>query len=264
MTTTMADFEVEEDLDGDRGGRYRARVPDRLRPRAGTVVVRHLPWADAGAWEELRVLLGAIRAAATGEPHLVEVVEAGYLDGTGAWVVTSDPGRARLSDGRVEPRAALGALAGAAAAVHALHEAGVVHQGVSPEAVTPDGVVDLPVLDRSRTVEGHVLEVLSPPSLDTVDPAWARGGRPGRETDLFALGATLYRAVTGRLLHPDLATDQPVVALQRVMFEPVHLPPDLDPDVAATVAACIATDPADRPPSALALSHHLSTLAGHS
>jgi hypothetical protein len=261
VTTKMADFEVEEDLDGDR---YLAAAPARLERPGSTLVVHRLGWADDAAWDVLRPLIAAIRGAGTGEPHLVEVVEAGHLADMGAWVVTADPGRERLADAAGDRRQVLSALAGAASALHALHEAGVTHQGVRAEAITASGVLDLPALDRNRVVDGHVLAVGATTALDTVDPAWAQGGHPGREVDLYALGATLHRLVTGRMLHPDLATDPPVVALQRVMFEPVQLPPDLDPDLAATIAACIARDPANRPPSAQALARHLTTLAERS
>ena len=69
-------------------------------------------------------------------------------------------------------------------------------------------------------------------------PELRRGNPCDARTDLYALGATLYRAATGRF--PDPVRLLPLETLR----------PDLDADWRACVEALLATEPRDRPQSA--------------
>ncbi|MDQ6837919.1 MAG: hypothetical protein M3137_06175 [Actinomycetota bacterium] len=263
MRTVVADYELDERVAGVRGEVFVAPAPARLgRPQA-TVVVRVLRPLGPEAFRRLRPSLGAL--ATVRSTHVGTLIEAGYLDDAEppfAWYVIENHGGVDLTDAH-DRVGALRAIAGAARGVHALHEAGLVHDGISPAVIrpTPDGgMIDPPVLGAESAGEGRILDIGDPALLDTVDPAVARGERPSRASDLWALGATIHRAVTGQLLHPDLPGDEPIVALQRVAFEPVRLADHLDPALAATVASCVARNPAQRPPTAVALADHLDTL----
>lgn len=264
MSTPVADYELGERLSPDV---YLAPAPPRLGLDGAAAVVHVLSALPAGAGESLRRRLQALHLVRS--PHLAALVDAGYLPGEGAWYATEDPytsenqGRTTLGDVHDLPTI-LAAVAGACRGVHALHQAGLAHGAIGPDAIHvaggQRGVIDLPVISPEAIGEGRVLDISDPRLLDTVDPAVARGEPPSRASDLWALGATLHEAATGRLLHPGLATDHAIVALQRVMFEPVRIADDLDPAVAAAVASCVARDPAERPPSAEALADHLDTL----
>lgn len=267
MTAAIADFERIGPGEAGGGGSFRAVAPDRLG-RPGETVVVHLlgPLTDQqlGRLRPLLVTLAGIRS-----PHMVALIDAGFrIDGAerGGWYATADPGGSDLTGPRPEPEA-LRAVADAARGVHALHEVGVAHGAICAEAVRvggptgPAAVIDLPPLDPGRTTAGLVWKIGEPGCLDPMDPTVAAGAPTSRASDIWALGATLHRAITGRLLHPDLVGDPAVVALQRVMFEPVAMADGLEPAVGATLASCLARDPRDRPPSAAALALHLDSLA---
>ncbi|ARX82637.1 hypothetical protein SMD44_02050 [Streptomyces alboflavus] len=145
--------------------------------------------------------------------------------------------------------AALGAwLAEALAAVHAV---GLVHRDLKPSnvVVTRDGpkVLDFGIAkgaaDDSLTATD---EAIGSPGFIAPEQL-ARGAddaRPGPPADVFALGALLALAVTGRA---PFGTD----GAARVLYRTLHEDPDLDgvpdPDLRAFLARCLTRDPADRP-----------------
>lgn len=263
MTTAVADYEPGERVSGTRGEVFVSSAPARLNRPDATVIVHVLRPLAADGFRLIRPIIEAY--ATVRSPHVGGLIEAGYQDGGEppfAWYVTEDHGPADLSGEHDQARVLL-AVAAAARGVHALHEAGLTHDEISPATVRPtlDGAtIDPPALRAESVLEGRIFHIDDAAVLDTVDPGVARGGRPSRASDLWSLGATLHRAVTGRLLHPDLPGDEPIVALQRAAFEPIRMAANLDPALAAVVASCLAPDPADRPPSAAALADHLQTL----
>ncbi|MFD4771308.1 protein kinase domain-containing protein [Streptomyces niveus] len=141
--------------------------------------------------------------------------------------------------------AALGAaLAEAVAAVHA---AGLVHRDLKPSniVVTRDGpmVIDFGV---ARTAADETLtgsgEVVGSPGF--IAPELLTGdGEPGPAVDVFALGALLAYAATGR---PPFGTGP----VHQVLYRTTHGRADLDgvPERwRELLGSCLAEDPGDRP-----------------
>ncbi|MFD3522150.1 protein kinase [Streptomyces sp. NPDC058653] len=149
--------------------------------------------------------------------------------------------------------AALGAaLAEAVAAVHAV---GLVHRDLKPSniVVTRDGpmVIDFGIArtaaDESLTGSG---EVVGSPGF--IAPELLTGtGEPGPAVDVFALGALLAYAATGR---PPFGTGP----VHQVLYRTMNSPPDLD-GVAETaggdgaagwrelLGSCLSREPGERP-----------------
>lgn len=155
----------------------------------------------------------------------------------------------------------LGALAGAATGLAALHGAGGIHGAITPGRIlttSSGGLLDLPPLDGPST-PGLVCVVDSAVELDTVAPEVLRGEPPAAPSDVWSLAACVHRARTGRLVHTGLASDLLLTAVQRVIAE---WPSATDTsDLGALTAACLSPDPGGRP-AAAELAAALTEVAG--
>jgi len=120
----------------------------------------------------------------------------------------------------------------AALAVHALHEAGLAHGDVKP------GNVMLHEGGGKLSDLGLAPET----SVEFLDPGLLLGEPPSRSTDIWALGATLHRALSGAGLYGELPEGQPLLAIRRVQSSRPELHPSLTPAESALVLACLAPE----------------------
>ncbi|MGW5852596.1 protein kinase domain-containing protein [Streptomyces sp. NPDC055254] len=137
--------------------------------------------------------------------------------------------------------------AGLAEALRDIHRAGVVHRDLKPSNVlmAPDGVrvidfgISRPADSDLRTETGKLIG--TPPFM--APEQFQRPRDVGTAADVFALGAVLVHAATGR--GPFDSDSHYLVAYQVVHSEPdlTGLPRRLAP----IVARCLAKDPAERP-----------------
>ncbi|MGR4884807.1 PQQ-binding-like beta-propeller repeat protein [Streptomyces sp. LARHCF249] len=150
-------------------------------------------------------------------------------------------------------RGALARLgAGLAEALRDIHRAGVVHRDLKPSNVlmAPDGVrvidfgISRPADSDLRTETGKLIG--TPPFM--APEQFQRPREVGPAADVFAMGAVLVHAATGR--GPFDSDSHYLVA-----YQVVHSEPDLTgvpPSLAPVISRCLAKDPADRPtPDAL-------------
>lgn len=257
MRTSIADFEIIEPW-GPSGSRFVCHSPARLAID-GTVLVSEIA-VDAEGWQQLCDHLA--RLAAAPDAALLRPVEVGPdLPTGGVFLVTeraidtvAEPGARR------RPGRQLAAIEMAARTAHALHEVGLAHGSIRPETVlfTDHGpVLDLPPLDLA---EGQLSSIAGPSDLLTVDPDLLGGEGPSRSSDIWALGATLHGALTDRPLYPGIDDDEPVTAVQRILFTRPETDPVLAAGVRELVEACLSADPADRPHTALEMADRLAEL----
>ncbi|MFD9271108.1 PQQ-binding-like beta-propeller repeat protein [Streptomyces goshikiensis] len=137
--------------------------------------------------------------------------------------------------------------AGLAEALRDIHRAGVVHRDLKPSNVlmAPDGVrvidfgISRPADSDLRTETGKLIG--TPPYM--APEQFQRPREVGTAADVFALGAVLVHAATGR--GPFDSDSHYLVAYQVVHSEPdlTGLPERLAP----LVARCLAKEPAERP-----------------
>ncbi|WP_327089799.1 serine/threonine protein kinase [Nonomuraea sp. NBC_01738] len=178
-------------------------------------------------------------------PRVAEVLDAS-LDGTRPYLVTRYVQGRPLSAVPV-PVADLRRLAvGLAEALSAVHEAGVIHRDLKPaNVIMAEGepvVIDFGIAfafdSLSVTASGAVIGTpgyLAPEVLE--------GGDAGMEADVFAFGATMAYAATGRQPYGK----GPASA---VAYRVVHHEPDLEgvPEwLAPLLRECLAGDPKARP-----------------
>ena len=256
VRVSIADYEVAEPW--ARDGCYVCRPPARLG-RPGPVLVSELD-TDADGWPQLCDHL--VRLAAANPAGLLEALEVGPDPETKrVFLVTEYAEPAAATDGS-NPGWNLGtamtAVAGVARCAHALHEAGLTHGSIhSGRILRAERAtrLDLPRLDAppgTITRTGPWAEMVA------VSPELFAGETASRSSDVWALGATLHTLLSDRPLYTGIDRDEPVTAVQRIMFTRPDLDPALPGSAAEVIAACLAFDPAERPQTAAEVADRLS------
>ena len=139
--------------------------------------------------------------------------------------------------------------AGTAGALTAIHAAGVVHRDLKPANVilSPQGpkVLDFGI---AQVADGTALTatgvVAGTPGW--ISPEYYQRGISGPPGDVFAWGAMIAYASTGRL---PFGSGQEAAVAYRVISEEADLH-GVPPELAGIVASCLAKDPDRRPPAA--------------
>lgn len=153
------------------------------------------------------------------------------------------------------------AVAAAARAAHESHEAGMAHGSISPgttfltNAGARLGPPDL------MSPPGRVAGSAPGSLLSCVDPGLLRGESPSRASDVWSLGASLHLSLSRASLYPGLDGDEPVTAVQRVLYGRPRLDPTLPAQILDVIRSCVAADPSNRPGSALVVAEKLESYA---
>jgi eukaryotic-like serine/threonine-protein kinase len=137
-----------------------------------------------------------------------------------------------------------------------VHRHGMVHRDLTPRNIllTPEGqpkvmdfgLVQLAEVSRELTRTGFTLG-----TPQYMAPEQAKGDPTGAHTDLYSLGAVLYRTVTG--VAPFEAENDQAVLFQHVYGEvvpPHRLNPNVPEDLSMLIESLLVKDPAARPASA--------------
>jgi hypothetical protein len=218
-----------------------------------------------------RFLREARAAAAINHAHVVTVHEVGTHRRLPFLVMEYIRGRTlrhRIREGPPPtPGEVVRVAAQVAAGLTAAHEQGIIHRDINPANIMLEGRVErVKITDFGLARVALGLSELS--SCDRVlgtpaymSPEQVSGGVLDARSDLFALGAVLYAMLAGR---SPFHGSHPVAIVRRVCDEhprpPEELNPSCPPELSAIIMRLLAKAPADRFPSATALTEALRPL----
>jgi eukaryotic-like serine/threonine-protein kinase len=262
----IADYRFVRHLGaGNHGVFYLAYRPQRLHIDAEFVAVKVL--TGSNSQDTFRRATRELAAfAAVRSPFLVRLYDAGQ-QGDDLYYSMEYLPAGSLADaiGSIPPGQILVAVADAARAAHALHEAGIAHNDIKPgNVLLHDGHGKLSDLGLSQLLApGLTITGLgSTGSVEYLDPAIIRGEMPGRATDIFALGATLHRALTGIGLYGELPANNTMLAMRRVLSHEPEISPNLPSGVRQVIASAIDPNQEARPATAADLAASIDALSG--
>ena len=164
-------------------------------------------------------------------------------------------------------------LCDVARAITHAHEAGIIHRDIKPHNIMVDlqgrpHVMDFGVARdiSARQQITRTGQIMGTPAFMAPEQADANKKGQGPWTDIYALGALLYRALTGR---PPFQADNQISLIKMVLTEdpipPRRLRPRIPPDLETITLKCLEKDPDRRYPSAAAVADELERfLAGSS
>ena len=157
--------------------------------------------------------------------------------------------------GRISSRAAHRMIRHVCAGLAAAHEQGVIHRDIKPHNLyahmDPSGRRVWKVLDfgiskwlagsETLTQAGHVVGTPR-----YMAPEQARGQALSTRSDIYSLGAVLYRCLTGRPPSDRAGWDAIAAAAYVRPVRPRELAPDLDRQLESVLAVAMAPEPEDR------------------
>ncbi|MCX6632914.1 MAG: serine/threonine-protein kinase [Candidatus Solibacter sp.] len=269
---SFGDYELLEEIAyGGMGVVYKARQKslDRI------VALKLLLFGPHAPPESVkRFRAEAVATAALQHPNIVAIHEVGFCEGQhfiAMDYVEGQPLSALIRGSPLPARRAASYVKTIAEAIHYAHEHGILHRDLKPANVLIDAndqprVTDfglakrlddsqLSTLDSQLTITG---QVLGSPNYMPPEQATGKRGTLSRRSDVYALGAILYHALTGR---PPFAGESVAETVQRVVYdEPVSprlLSPGVPRDLDTVCLKCLEKEPGKRYTTAQMLAEEL-------
>jgi len=262
----FGDYELLEEIGhGGMGVVYRARQKSLNRIVALKVLLFG-PHASVESVKRFRA--EAVATAALQHPNIVAIHEVGFCSGQHYIVmdfVEGQPLSALIRGSPLPARRAASYVKAVAEAMHYAHERGILHRDLKPANVLIDAsdqprVTDFGLAkrlegDSDLTVSG---QLLGSPNYMPPEQATGKRGRLGRRSDVYALGAILYHALTGR--PPFLGEGMAETVQQVLNAEPVSprlLNPGVPQDLETVCLRCLEKEPGKRYATAQMLAEEL-------
>jgi WD40 repeat protein/predicted Ser/Thr protein kinase len=210
----------------------------------------------------------AVATAALQHPNIVAIHEVGFCAGQHFIAMDYVEGQcfsALIRGSPLPARRAAGYVKTIAEAIHHAHEHGILHRDLKPANILIDAsdqprVTDFGLAkrlegDSELTVTG---QVLGSPNYMPPEQATGKRGTLSRRSDVYALGAILYHALTGR---PPFVSEGLADTVQQVLnVEPVSprvLNPSVPADLETVCLKCLEKEPGKRYATAQMLAEEL-------
>ena len=205
-------------------------------------------------------LLHEARAASTlNHPNICQVYDIG-TEGDVAWIameyIEGQPLTASLSGAPLRPDVAVRIVKALAGALAHAHARGIIHRDLKPANVVFDAeaqpkILDFGISSRSPTAIANDITRTGVVAIDSgiagslpyMAPEVLRGDVPGARSDLWSLGVTFYRMLTGKLPF-DGSSVEIISAILDARVPP--LPPSVPAPLARVVMRLLATDQSER------------------
>ncbi len=155
-----------------------------------------------------------------------------------------------LAQARLDPRELARSLRDVGDALGLAHSRGVVHRDVKPENVLLDGRGRAQLADFGLALERWESRSGRPVagSLWSMSPEQVRGEHVGPASDVFSLGSTLYRKLTGAWPFRGRSVGDVIQAIQEdAPVPPRELVSGVPRALEAIALGCLAKDPERRP-----------------
>jgi serine/threonine protein kinase len=232
--------------EGAMGRVYRARQTSLDR----TVAVKVLDAGLAGNSEYcMRFEREARIAAQLSHPNVIAAIDAGEADGHLYYVMEYVEGMTieeALARQKVfDERTALEITLGVARALACFHAQGLLHRDVKPANVIlcKGGGVKLADLGLARSTGDHELAAVDAGKAvgtpEYISPEQVSGEHePDIRSDIYSLGATLYRMVTGRLPYSG-TTSREVMRKHADLETPLIVPSEINPEISSGLNALV-------------------------
>ena len=243
-----------------RGGMGEVYRADDLK-LGQPVALKFLPSRFENRPDRLGRLLNEVRMARqVTHPNVCRVYDVGEVDGhhflSMEYVDGEDLASLLRRIGHFPKDKAVQVARQLCAGLAGAHEQGILHRDLKPANVLIDGrgqakITDFGLAALSDQIDGADIPAGTPAYMA---PEQRAGKEVTTASDLFALGLVLYELFTGRMAYPGTSGEE----IARLQTESTPTTPSdhvdgLDPVVDRVILRCLAVDPAERPPSALAV-----------
>jgi hypothetical protein len=247
-------YKIERRLGRGGMGEVYLAVQERLQR---TVALKLLPPKLAANADFVRRFEAEARAAAALQhPNVVTIYDVGEDNGAHYLSMEYMDGgtleeRVRVR-GRLDAGEVLAILRDAARGLQYAEQRGIVHRDLKPANLMQDhlGQTKIADLGLATHVEAEQLDAAGGKVFGTphfISPEQARGERADHRSDLYSLGATAYRLLSGRTPHAGDDAREIVRALLRDEPRPLaEVAPEVPSEVAALVAKLMAKEPGQR------------------
>ncbi|MDF1664130.1 MAG: protein kinase [Planctomycetota bacterium] len=221
-----------------------------------------------------RFLFEAEACAALKHPHIVQIIEVGEVSGNPYYVmdyVNGLPLDDYVAKNDLSPKKITRVIAQVAEAVHHFHSRGILHRDLKPDNILIDEngepkIIDFGVAKEMATNKDSMTRdgaIIGTPHYMSPEQAFGKVLELDIRADVYALGAILYRLLTGQTPYSS-GTLSLILAIQTTDPTPIRSVVSTLPwELAAIVTKAMEREVDLRYPTALALKEDLSRFLNH-